>query len=251
LVTPGIHGVKLLQLNAWGGRLEHLIGDLLEAEKPDIVCLQEAISYEGKESGLFISLEQMQEQYDLPYLSFGPAFSFQYMDGTARFGNAILSRQPITKTEVVFTHLEHKADFVWGKDSSNVRNFVHSVITIDGKPCNIMTHHGFWVPSHKNGNDETMQQMEQLADYVQSLSGPVVLTGDFNLSPDSLSLVRLNELLENLSVNHKLKTTRTQLTYKTEVCDYIFINEAVQVKRFAALDKIVSDHQALVLEFTI
>src|SRR5882762_5940670 len=125
--------MKLLQLNAWGGRLEPQIGDLLKAEKPDIVCLQEAISFEGSGSGLFITIENIQKEYDLPFLSFGPVFSFNYMKGTARFGNCILSRFPITKTEVIFTHQEHKDNFMWGEDSGNMRNFVHAVLTIEGK----------------------------------------------------------------------------------------------------------------------
>src|SRR3989344_7508311 len=113
--------MKLLQLNAWGGRLQPQIGDLIKAESPDIICLQEAISFEGIESGLFITIENIQSNFDLPYLGFGPMFSFNYMNGTARFGNCIISRFPIKKTEVVFTHLDHKEDFVFGEDSSNIR----------------------------------------------------------------------------------------------------------------------------------
>lgn len=241
--------MKLLQLNAWGGRLEPQVGDLLKAEKPDILCLQEAISFEGAGTGLFITIETIQQNYGLPYLAFGPAFSFKYMKGTARFGNAILSRYPITKTEVVFTHLEHKNDFMWGEDSANMRNFVHAQLDVNGAPCHILTHHGFHVPAHKNGNDETLKQTKMIADYANSLDGPVIVTGDFNLVPRSPSIEQLNAVLRNLPLEHKLATTRTNLTYKTEVCDYIFVNDQVKIKNFQALEKIVSDHQALTMEF--
>jgi len=243
--------LKLLQLNAWGGRLEYAIDDLLHVEKPDILCLQEAISFEAEGSGLFITLENVQKEHNLPYRAFGPVFSFSYMKGVAKFGNAVLSRRPINKSKVVFTHLEHQDDYMWGEHSNNMRNFVHAVIDVDGRPCHIITHHGFWVPDHKQGNSETLKQMKHLADYIKTLEGPIILTGDFNLSPDSESLRELNGMLTNLSIEHRLKTTRTNLTYKTETCDYIFVSKAVKIKSFEALDKVVSDHKALKLEFEL
>lgn len=243
--------MKLLQLNAWGGRLEPQIGDLLKKEKPDIVCLQEIISFNDQGTGLFITIEMIQKEYSLPYLAFEPVFSFNYMKGTARFGNCILSKFPIAETRAIFTHLEHKDDFMWGEDSGNVRNFIHAVIDAGkGQPCHVITHHGYWIPDHKRGNEETEKQMGIIADYVAELEGPVILTGDFNLSPDSPSLQRLNKNLQNLCVLNDLKTTRTSLTFKTETCDYIFTNDLVTTKNFYADDTIVSDHKALFLEFS-
>lgn len=241
--------MKLLQLNAWGGRLEPQISDLLASEKPDMLCLQEVIGFSKNGSGLFLSLEVIQEQFNLPYAVFSPVFSFQYMKGTANFGNAILSKFPIDTSKTIFTHMEHKNDFMWGEDSSNVRNFIHAEVNISGKACHVITHHGFWVPEHKNGTKDTEEQMKILTKYIKELAGPVILAGDFNLNPTSASLTGLNALLTNLSVKHRLKTTRTVLTYKTETCDYIFVNDQVKVRKFWASEKIVSDHKALILQF--
>jgi endonuclease/exonuclease/phosphatase family metal-dependent hydrolase len=243
--------MKLIQLNAWGGRLEPQIRDLMSKELPDILCLQEVISFAGEGTGLFITIEMLQKEFDLPYVAFSPVFSFDFMNGTARFGNAVLSRFPLVSVETVFTYLEHKENFVWGEHSSNMRNFVHVVIDVKGTHCNVLSHHGFWVPEHKKGNDETKRQMQLLADYSKDLSGPVILAGDFNLEPTSESLKPLNQLYNNLSTKYKLKTTRTDLTYKTETCDYVFVNDPVHVQSFTALDKVASDHKALALEFKL
>jgi endonuclease/exonuclease/phosphatase family metal-dependent hydrolase len=244
--------VKLVQLNAWGGRLEHLIEDFLETEKPDLLCLQEIISFSAAQrSGLFVTLELIQRQYDLQHEAFGPVFSFDYMNGTAKFGNAVLSRLPITKNETIFTHMEHTEKFVWGDPGNNARNFVHAEIQVKGQICHVITHHGYWVRDHKNGSKETMEQIQQIADYIEGLSGPVILTGDFNLVPGSKSLEPLNKMLRNLSTEFKLNTTRNQLTHKNEVCDYIFVNDKVQVKQFEASDALISDHKALILDFEI
>lgn len=246
--TERVWRVKIFQLNMWGGRLEPQIRNLLEQEKPDVLCLQEAISFDSsRDSGFFMTMENIQDRLDLPYMVFAPVFSFKYMNGTAGFGNCILSRVPILRSEVTFTHLEHKEDFIFGVDSSNVRNFIHVVLDHnDG--LNVLTHHGFHVPNHKDGTEETIEQMSQLSAYVAELDGPVVLTGDFNLAPHSKSLAKLNKQLVNLPIKHKLKTTRTPLTHKTEVCDYIFVSDDINVKSFRMYDEVVSDHAALVAE---
>jgi endonuclease/exonuclease/phosphatase (EEP) superfamily protein YafD len=88
-----------------------------------------------------------------------------------------------------------------------------------------------------------------IADYIRSLDGPVVLCGDFNLSPDSESLAQLNAILKNHPIEASLTSTRTQFTQKTEVCDYIFTSPDIQVKRFEMLEAIASDHAALIVEF--
>jgi endonuclease/exonuclease/phosphatase family metal-dependent hydrolase len=240
-----------MQLNAWGGRMEPQIRDLLEAEKPDILCLQEIISYSADGSGLFITLEEIQEIAGLSFAAFAPVFSFGFMKGTAKFGNAILSRYPIKETRTIFTHLEHKEGFVWGEDSPNVRNFVHAAIESEVGLLHVVTHHGFWVANHKNGNTETLQQTKIIADYCSVLTGPKILTGDFNLVPESDSIKQINEVMTNLTLQHGLKTTRTPLTSKTEACDYIFISPGIATTSFAALEKQASDHQALVLEFQV
>lgn len=243
--------MKLLQLNVWSGRLQNQVSNLLHNESPDIICLQEAISFNKKDAAVMRTIENIQEDEGLEYAVMAPTLSFKLMEGTANFGNSIISRFPIKKSEIVFTHLEHKENFDFNESSANVRNFIHTVIDLGGKTCNVLTHHGYWIHEHKNGNDETMRQMQQLGMYIDSLSGPVILTGDFNLAPHSESLEQMNQRLINLSVTHHLKTTRNQLTHKTDVCDYIFVNKDVMVKDFHPSDELVSDHKALILEFEI
>lgn len=240
---------KLIQLNMWGGRLEGVLRDFFSKQSPDILCLQEAVSYQKGDAGFMLPVERIQEICSLPYMVFGPVFSFNLMQATASFGNCILSKYPIQKSEILFTNLEHKENFDFNEHDGNVRNFVHASIEIAGKTYELVTHHGYHIPDHKNGTKETIEQMRQLAEYVKQLEGPTILTGDFNLAPSSESLKELNNILTNLPVSHKLKTTRTPLTHKTEVCDYIFINDGIGVHKFSTSDEMISDHKALILEF--
>jgi|SRR5579872_2562891 len=249
MVKKGVWEVKLVQLNMWAGRLDRQISAFLSAEKPDLICLQEAISFERRDAGMFLSVENIQALLDMPYSVLAPVFSFRLMNGVAKFGNAIVSLIPIQKSEVVFTHLEHKDDFDFNEHNANARNFVHAAIKVNGKIINVITHHGYHIKEHKNGDTETLRQMKILSEYIGSLNDGIIVTGDFNLVPQSKSLEQINQKLTNLSATHKLKTTRTHLTHKTEVCDYIFVNDKIKVRSFTASDELISDHKALILEF--
>jgi endonuclease/exonuclease/phosphatase family metal-dependent hydrolase len=243
--------MKLVQLNVWGGRLENQLKSFLLKEKADVLCLQEAISFNGS-TGMFMTIEDMANLTGLQNSAIGPKFSFKYMEGTAVFSNCILSKYPIRKSEVVFTGLNHIDNFTFNEyPHVDSRNFVHVILKIGGEEVNILTHHGHHIPEHKNGDEETLKQMTMLGEYIDTLKGPVILTGDFNLAPHSESLDQINKRLTNLPVEHKLKTTRTSLTYKTEVCDYIFVNEEIRVNGFSSSADIVSDHRALILDFEL
>lgn len=243
--------MKLLQLNVWGGRLDRQIGKLLEDEQPDIACLQESISYPRQTGGFMLSVEDMQKLLPGADAFVSPELSFPLFNDVANFGNTILSKPPIKKQETIFTNLAFKANFDNDLDDYNIRNLQHAAIDVDGQTLHVLNHHGHHVPNHKNGTPDTLRQCRMIADYIDTLDGPIILTGDFNLAPHSESLELLNSRLNNLSIQHHLKTTRTNLTHKTEVCDYIFVSSAVTVKNFHASDEVVSDHKALILEFEL
>lgn len=242
--------MKLLQLNSWQMRLAKNIIDLMRDESPDIVCLQEVFQTEG-ELGYITSLKSLQEKTHYPHQYYSPFYSFVSMDEEVEFGNAILSRPTISSRNTIFTSGVYKNNFTFSHDDYNVRNMQHVIVDCHGTAINVLNHHGFHVPKHKDGDSHTLAACQQIADYIEGLQGPVILTGDFNLLPDSESLNILNKRLRNLSIEHDLQTTRNDLTVKDEVCDYIFVNDMIKVHDFYVSDKIVSDHQGLLLDFSV
>lgn len=243
--------MKLLQINIWASRLEKNLVNLIKEVDADIVCLQEAVDYKGF-GFFFASLDDIKEACGYKHSFHSPAASFNLFKDRAHFGNAILSKHEFSKTETIFTNLEYVSDFDFENYDYNVRNLQYAKLGLaKDEVLHILNHHGHHVPSHKNGNEDTMRQMEQIADFIKTLDGSIILTGDFNLVPESKSIGLINSQLRNLSVENKLTTTRNIFTPKNEVCDYIFVNEKIKVKKFQALDDIVSDHQALLLEFDI
>lgn len=235
----------------WGGRLGKQIIELLLREDADIICLQEAIVIPGGNSFVFDHLEDIQTKAGYPHCDFLPQFGYKVMKRHAKSGMAILSKVAPIVTDGIFTRLEYMDDFDFIDTDYNIRSIQRATFEYGDQKLHVLNHHGHHVPDHKDGNDETLRQCKMIVEYIASLEeGSIVLCGDFNLIPESESLEQINEVLINHAKEHGIITTRTPLTHKIEVCDYIFTSSNLQVTNFQVLDDIVSDHKALTIEFT-
>jgi len=246
--------MKILQANIWQGRLVKNFIELIKEVNPDIVTLQEVCSCQDIDFQTlnFSSFEDIKAEYPNFYQVLAPTYSFRVMDAEIMFGSAILSKLPILDKKIVFTSLEFKKDFSARYNDYNIRNFVHAIMEVHNTKLNVITHHGYHVEGTKEGNEETTRQMKMLRNYIEQLEGPVILTGDFNLSPNCESLEVLNTELNNLCILNKVQTTRNELASNAmQVCDYIFTNDLIKANSFEIEKRIVSDHQALVLDFEI
>lgn len=241
--------MKIMSLNMWQGQLERVLLKHLEKSGVDFACMQEAVQYNGQSLGLISSYHKIGNSLGLSEQFFSKLISSKLGDKELAFGNVIYSNVPFTQTSTVFTRGEYKNDFNFDEDDYNIRAFQHVQLEIDGKKLNLLNHHGHHIDSHKLGDDETMRQVSQIIEFIKHLEGSVILCGDFNLSPESDSIRLIDENLENLSVKYSLKTTRSKLTYKNEVCDYIFVSSDIKVNGFVMDDAIISDHNALILDF--
>lgn len=240
-----------MTLNVWQGRLERVLLKHLETQDIDFAAMQEAVSLDGKSGGLVSSYQKIGDSLGLSQQFFSPTAATKLGDRSIGFGNVIYSNLPFVQTNTTFTRGEYKDNFDFNVDDHNLRAFQHVLVEVSGKPLHILNHHGHHIDAHKLGDEETLRQVKQIADYIEHLEGAVVLCGDFNLAPESESIKLLDTNLRNLSVEYGLKTTRSALTYKKEVCDYIFVNDGIDVKNFSMDETIISDHNALILDFEI
>lgn len=58
-------------------------------------------------------------------------------------------------------------------------------------------------------------------------------------------------LLTDLSAKYGLTNTYNNLNFNNAVCDYILVNNKVTVNHFEMSEKLISDHNALILDFDI
>jgi len=238
--------MRLIQLNLWYGRLIMNAVRFMQKAPPDILCLQEVMSNPDCEGFNFNNLEKLKRDLGYAYDFYAPTVEFATGDTTTFFGNAILSRHPIEPVKTVFTYGAYRKDFSFKNRDALPWNFQHAVIG----GTNIINHHGFWFDGDKIGNSETERQMGMVADYIASLSGPVIFTGDLNLWPEAASLRPFQTTMRDLVAEYGFTTTRNFTSFKpVEICDYIFVNHQVTVNGFKVHDDVVSDHAMLELDY--
>ncbi len=244
--------MKIIQLNIWGGKLGEQIIDFLQAEKPDFVCMQEVNDLKGQAGyKFFATLEEIKTGAGFSDSFMSAAYSSRYMERELEYGNAILSKLPMLNSKTIFTCGRYKRNFDITQEDGNIRNLQLVEVEIGDARLHILNHHGYHINNSKSGNSETLRQMRLIADTIDSIDGPIIMCGDFNLAPDSQSIGIINDRLTNLSIAHKLKCTYTQLSAVDKVCDYIFVNEQIKVRDFVMSEEILSDHKALVMEFDL
>lgn len=240
--------MKILQLNIWSGKLGKPIIDLLNSEKPDVVCFQEAVELEGGRNFLFEDIDSIKEKAGYDFSDFSAQIGYKLMNRKVKMGLSILSKHSFIQTDEIFTRLGFTDDFDLIDGDYNVRSLQRVTIDWEGEKLHIINHHGHHVHGHKDGNEETMSQCGMIVDYINNLEGSVVLCGDFNLSPTSPSLEQISKVLNNHVKNSEIETTRNYLTKKEGVCDYIFTSSSIEAKNLQVHDEIVSDHQAITIE---
>lgn len=244
--------MKLFQLNIWGGRLDLAPINLIKQHNPDIINLQEVYSSGSAGANPLNTREVIHEELSYPSDYYSPVMGCNFSKFYTDFGNLVLAKQPFRSTRTVFTEGAYNGNFVPGEDDYNIRCFQHVEIDLNGESLHVINYHGYHVHGNKNGNEKTFKHCQMIADYIATLTGKIVLSGDFNLAPGSESIAVLNKSLRNLISEFSVESTRNYLAKPASQpvpVDYIFVSNDVEVKHFEVSPEVVSDHAALILEF--
>ncbi|MBI2035426.1 MAG: endonuclease/exonuclease/phosphatase family protein [Candidatus Liptonbacteria bacterium] len=257
--------MKLICLNAWGGRVFGPLLDFIKtsAATTDIFCFQEIFTSSGlhklsngMRSNLYGEIETALpdfkgafsaqcDRYD--YVS---SVNFDLSSGQATF---VKNTAEIKKSGEIFTYKNKNEVAKDDKDGDNVfpENMQFVEISYKGSSYIICNVHG--IPTWpKVDNPERIRQSEIILDFLKK-SSPTkkILCGDFNLSPETLSVGMIEKVLVNVTKNYGIKYTRSPLLLGEgdTVSDYIFVSQNVVVSNLKTLNIEVSDHLPLVLEF--
>jgi len=258
--------MKLISLNIWGGQKHK---ELLEFIKEingetDIICLQEVFKSEnnifsrGSKMNIYSDLENILNDYQI---FFAPTFTnydlLTKVDFDTAFGEVTYVKKSIKVVSegTVFTYrnfdekkLLYHDDF--GEYWDLPRNFHYVIIRENGKEFLIANLHGFWKPGAKIDTKESLEQSNKILEFIKSFNGSKIICGDFNLAPNTRSINKLEEELVNLITEYSIYNTRSKFYTRNEkFADYIFVSPDVKVKKFEVLDKHVSDHLPLFIDF--
>lgn len=243
--------MKLITLNTWGGQIPEIIDFFKKYQDVDIFLLQEVFN-DGTERTVFHENEKTQlfKELDEKLPSHQGYFAPSVFQ---EWGLAIFIKKSISiltsGDHFVYLHRES----LRGQEFKTVgRNLQFINIIHNGKNLNIINFHGLHTGEGKDDCPERIDQSKKIIDFIKKLEGEIILAGDFNLKPDTESLIMIEKglKLKNLIKDYEIKSTRTSYYSKPEkFADYILCSEGVKVEEFSTLPEEVSDHKALLMEF--
>ncbi|MEI8223589.1 MAG: endonuclease/exonuclease/phosphatase family protein [bacterium] len=244
--------MKILCLNTWGGRLtEKLVDFLKQHTDVDVFCFQEVYNEAHGKDTIW-----MDTNFDLlndlkkalpDYLCYYDPHLSDY------WGLAMFVRKELIVLEQGewFVHKHKGHNYEQEKIGHTAKNVQYVTLKVeDQQKLTIINFHGLWNGQGKGDSDDRIEQSRQLVEFCARMRNQYVLCGDFNLLPDSNSLLMFEEFgLRNLIKENNITSTRTSLYPKEgRFADYAFVAKGVDVKNFSVLPDEVSDHAPLLIE---
>ncbi|WP_117190721.1 endonuclease/exonuclease/phosphatase family protein [Rhizobium terrae] len=265
--------LRLISLNAWGGRVHAPLMDYLRQADPDVLCLQEVTHVAGYDGDWLTFREGA---FELPQRSsllndvasvlpghsafFAPAACGPLYDGDrevmSEWGIATFVRQgmPVIGQAQGFIHGDFPVvgfgEHPRPRNAHGVRVFRHETVSA----VTIVQMHGLRDLAGKGDTPARLAQVHTLVALVEKVwrkGEPLVVCGDFNLLPGSETFAVLGELgLTDLVTTRGFTDTRTSWYPKEgRYADYLLVTPEVKVARFDVVaEPEVSDHRALLLE---
>jgi len=241
--------ISLITLNIWGGHVEAPLMDFISKNKDiDIFCFQEV--YESAKNK--ISTNDDKVVLDINN-KIGNVLSNHY-SYFAPVVNGIYGLSIFFKKDIkVVSHgvyTIHKNDNYPGRGPTHSRILQWIKISKNNKIYTIANVHGLWNGKGKSDSPNRLKQSRKIREFVDKSKNPVILCGDFNLTPDTESLKIISENMVDLIKENKISSTRTSF-YKKPIryADYIFTSAGVTVEKFKVLEDEVSDHSPIFLKF--
>ena len=265
--------MKIMSLNAWGGKLhEELFPYLLDAAA-DVLCLQEVIHSPETEAewltyrdGDHVLPQRANLFRDLCRVLkdhvgiFCPAARGILWDGElsipSQWGLATFVRKSIPVIGQVqgFVHKDYSpagyGDHPRSRNAHSVRLYDYC----DNRTVSITQMHGLRDLNGKMDTPERAAQAHRLLELSGQVSAPSglgVICGDFNVEPTSESLRILADAgWHELVTSGSFEGTRSSHYAKAgKFADYMLVNDATKVKDFQVVrEPEVSDHCPLILE---
>ncbi len=209
-----------------------LAAEVMKKYAPDIIGVNE-VRGEGPDPDY---AEQTRIMADvLGYHSFfGPAIHFP----GGPYGNALLSRFPILRAEIVM--IPDPADHTGDKpgDYYETRDIIRAELDVPGGLTVFVSHFGL-------ANSEKRSAVATLLQELGHTSGRVLFMGDLNMTRDNPILAPVFSALHD-TAEDAAESLLTWSSYAPErKIDYIFTSHGIRCARLQAPPETVSDHRPL------
>ena len=244
--------IKYLQLNLWhGGMLwDNLLG-FLHHERADIMVFQEAYNGHKKTFPNHLrTMERLGEEFPKHGWYFKPMVAIIRPEGRIDMGNAVFSRFPIVKSKSVVYNGRYQESIYGKTDFTKDPKMIQQVqIQVGQTKLNVLNNHGIW--GFNGADNQARLAMSQMIINMVKDKKNVILSGDFNVRPDTDTIRNIEKHLTNvfkgkLKTSFNLKRKPKIGGYKDSVVDYIFTSRDIKVVKCSCLQVDVSDHLPLI-----
>jgi endonuclease/exonuclease/phosphatase family metal-dependent hydrolase len=247
------HGRGLAASN-WNGetaeqRLQRLdqMGDLLNRIDADVVVLNE-VDFDASWSHGVNQAEQLANQCGYPYWVEQRNCDARMLVWTWRFGNAVLSKYPITQTEVI----DYPSYSTWETVVAGQKRGVVCSLQVGDHQLRVVAVH--LSPRSESLRVDSVNMILRLA---RSSAVPVILAGDFNSTPPGFPQAAEDDHQRNAIAvlqedgrfhSRPLRAPApTDLTFSSDsprsVIDWIFIPSSWQFADYVVEPSTLSDHR--------
>ena len=206
-------------------------GDAIKEINPDIVGLNE-VRGKGNDEFFTNQTRTLANYANFKYYIFGQAITVL---NKGPYGNAMLSKYPFTNIEII----KIPDPLVKDEDAYyESRGIIKSTIEVNGKYLNVIsTHVGLARGEQKNA----IATLKELIKPILVKNEPLILLGDFNMTPDDELISELKEYIDDTTdlIEGSINTFPSIDSIKK--IDYIFTKNVV-VKKVQVEKIVASDH---------
>lgn len=243
--------MQLISLNTWGGRVPGFNSFLEEKKKStEIFCFQEM--YNNVPQSEIETPEERQDFFEEVkiILSDFEGYFIPQIDGIglATFVHKDVGVENVSSTTILSAEDLSNSRF---PDGHSQWPRVLQSVSLKEKNLTLYNFHGFWGVGKKDC-PETNLQTKRLLEVLNRDQNRKILTGDFNLNPDTEAISALERIMQNPLKISSFTSTRSSLYPKRDIspfADYTFVSPEIKVQDFQVLPDEVSDHLALQLRF--
>lgn len=236
--------MRIIFFNIWHGKVWDKLQKFIveQQEATDIFCFLEV------NPKLLVKLDKHLSDFNNFYYK-GVKNVWNLNEGRVFFVNKRLS---ILETEVINPFNRHRND---------TGGFSLIEVGIGSKKLNIVGVHGKTRPGTKLDTPIRLKQSEIIIEKLKD-KHPVIIGGDFNLDLNTQSVKMFEDnAYRNLIKDFNIKSTRNWIGWeyfqnqpgfvKQNFADYCFVSRDVEVKNFEVPSIEASDHEPLILDFSI
>jgi exonuclease III len=247
--------MKLITLNTWCGRkMEEFEKFLIEHNDIDVFCFQEVYHEAHGKDEVWKDGSNFNFLNDVKKI-LSPNYNFYYKPHLDDWwGIAIFIKKDFNIIEEGDFFIHKKNGYnpdmeVYGYTAKNIQ-FLKT--KYNNKIVTILNLHGLWNGNGKDDTEDRIEQSKNIVEFIKNIDNDYILCGDFNLLPESKSLMMIEEKLGCIDLIKKygITSTRTSLYLKPiKFADYVFVSKGIDVIDFKVLPDEVSDHAPLLLDF--